>query len=224
MPSFGWARSRGVVLFAVGWGLLSACRSGGLSDSGGGAAQVTEPVLPCAEDEVREYFCDDLQPLASSRPAPAPYDNCPASTDVRHGAFPAVGRVAAFDTAFTAYKRKRVPPGHSCCYGWCAKVTLADASHAVPALCTDTAGLQESFCMREFESSASVPAESPLERCPLAVKPPESVAFSAPNSALLDVKQTRERRRDRLLPDCCYAWCSKAPTRTLLKPSHPKTR
>ena len=33
-----------------------------------------------------------------------------------------------FDTGYTEYTRKRAPPGHSCCYSWCDKVKLADAS------------------------------------------------------------------------------------------------
>ena len=224
MPWFGWARFRGVVLFAAGWGLFSGCRSGGLPAAAGSGVAAEEAVPACARDEVREYFCDDLLPLSSSRPAKAPYDNCPASSDVRHGSFPAVDRVAAFDPAFTAYTRKRVPPGHSCCYGWCGKVTVADPAQAVPAKCTDAAGLQESFCMRELESGTSAPAGGPFEHCPNAVKPPESVAFSAPEAALLDVKQTQDRRRERLLADCCYAWCSKAPTGTVLRAPHPKIK
>jgi len=223
MPWFGRTRSRGAVLFAVGWGMLVAC-GGGASNPEAPGAPEAELQQPCGVDEVREYYCDDLMPLSSSRPAPKPYDNCPAAADVRHGSFPAVSRVATFDTAFTAYTRKRVPPGHSCCYGWCAKVTVADPSQAKALACQDAAGLPESFCMRELEAGSSTPAANPFERCPGAVKPPEAVAFSVPSSALLDVNQTSQRRRDRQLPDCCYAWCSKAPTGTVLKRSQPKTK
>lgn len=180
--------------------------------------------MPCAQDEVREYFCDDLLPLSSSRPAPEPYDNCPATADLRHGSFVAVGRVASFDPSFTAYTRQRVQPGHSCCYGWCAKVKVADPSHAAPSTCQDSSGLHESFCMRELESGTSAPAPSPYERCPIAVKPPEVVAFAAPGAALLDVAQTGQRRRELQLADCCYAWCSVPPSGTVLKPTHPKIK
>ena len=180
--------------------------------------------MPCREDEVREYFCDDLLPLSSSRPAPEPYDNCPATTDIRHGSFQAVGRVAAFDQSFTDYTRKRVPPGHSCCYGWCAKVKIADPGLASPAACRDANGLRESFCMRELEGGTSRPAQSPFDRCPAALKPPEVVAFAAPSSALFDASRTAQRRRDMQLADCCYGWCSITPAGTVLKSAQPKSK
>jgi hypothetical protein len=183
-----------------------------------------EPDLPCKEDEVREYFCDDLLPLSSSRPAPEPFDNCPATTDIRHGSFKAVGHVAAFDQSFTEYTRRRVPPGHSCCYGWCAQVQIADPSLASPAACRDANGLRESFCMRELEGGTSLPGQSPFERCPAALKPPEVASFSAPNAALLDASQTAQRRRDKQLAECCYGWCSIAPSGTVLKTSQPKIK
>lgn len=188
------------------------------------AARPPDPSLPCKEDEVREYFCDDLLPLSSSRPAPEPFDNCPATTDIRHGSFQAVGRVAAFDQRFTEYTRKRVPPGHSCCYGWCARVQIADPAQASPAACRDANGLHESFCMRELEGGTSLPGPSPFEHCPAALKPPEVAAFSAPNAALFDVSQTQQRRRDKQLADCCYGWCSIAPSGTVLKSPQPKTK
>jgi hypothetical protein len=162
--------------------------------------------------------------LSSSRPAPEPYDNCPATSDIRHGSFAPVGRVASFDLAYTAYTRRRVQPGHSCCYGWCAKVKLAEASEAAPLACRDASGLSEGFCMRELESGTSRPSQSPYERCPAAVKPPEVVAFAAPKSALLDSNRTGQRRRDVQLPDCCYGWCSVPPSGTVLKASHPKIK
>lgn len=215
--------SRGGALFVGFFWVLSACR-GGASEAVRDAAREQDPSVPCGEDEVREYFCDDLLPLSSSRPAPEPYDNCPASTDVRHGAFPAIGTVAGFDQGFTAYTRKRVPPGHSCCYGWCAKVKVADPNEAAPPACHDASGLRESFCLRELEGGTSAPATSPFDRCPVAVKPPEIVAFSSPNAALLDVTQTAQRRRDLKLADCCYGWCSKVPPGTVAKPRHPKIK
>lgn len=225
MARFGLAalRFRGAALFVVGLGWLAACH-GSETAAARAAARQSDPGAPCAEDEVREYFCDDLLPLSSSRPAPEPYDNCPATTDIRHASFTAVGRIAGFDQSFTDYTRKRVPPGHSCCYGWCAKVKVADPSVAAPAACRDASGLYESFCMRELEGGTSQPAASPFERCPAALKPPEVVAFSSPNSALLDATRTGQRRRDMQLADCCYGWCSKAPAGTVLKNSHPKIK
>lgn len=225
MARFGLvaSRFRGAAWFAVGLGVLSACHGGPTERVA--AARLHDPSLPCAEDEVREYFCDDLLPLSSSRPAPEPYDNCPATTDIRHGSFTAVGRVAAFDQSFTDYTRKRVQPGHSCCYGWCAKVKVADPGLASPAACRDPNGLHESFCMRELESGTSLPAQAPFDRCPAALKPPEVVAFSAPSSALFDPSKTTQRRRDMQLADCCYGWCSITPAGTVLKTtSQPKTK
>jgi len=178
---------------------------------------------PCARDQVRESFCDDLLPLSSSRPAPEPYDNCPGSTDIRPGAYPPVGRVAGFDPGLTDYTRARVQPGHSCCYSWCAKIELGEPSEAAPAACRDAYGLPETYCMRELEGGSAVPATSPFERCAAAIRPPESVAFSVPASALLDLLLTAQRRNDTKLRECCYAWCSKAPAGTVLK-THPKIK
>jgi len=78
--------------------------------------------------------------------------------------------------------------------------------------------------MRELEGGTSQPAASPFDRCPVALKPPEVVAFAAPPSALLDAAQTNQRRRDKQLAECCYGWCSKAPSGTVLKESHPKIK
>jgi hypothetical protein len=224
MARFGLValRSRGAALFVVGLALLVACH-GPAKVSASAPKPQRDPSLPCREDEVREYFCDDLMPLSSSRPAPEPYDNCQATANIRHASFEAVGHVAAFDQSFTEYTRKRVPPGHSCCYGWCAQVKVADPSLASPAACRDANGLRESFCMRELEGGTTGPAPSPFDRCPAAVKPPDVVAFAAPNSALFDVAQTAQRRRDKQLADCCYGWCSIAPAGTVLK-AQPKIK
>ena len=213
---------RGGALFAVGIWLLTSCH--GAEPDAALAEEEPETAMPCAQDEVREYFCDDLLPLASSRPAPEPYDNCPATTDLRHGSFVPIGHVASFDASFTSYTRKRVPPGHSCCYGWCAKVNVADPRKAAPLACQDSNGLHESFCMRELEGGTSTPAQSPYDHCPVAVKPPEVVAFAAPKAALLDVAQTEQRRRELQLADCCYGWCSVPPSGTVLKAAHPKIK
>ncbi|HWZ92196.1 MAG TPA: hypothetical protein VNW92_25205 [Polyangiaceae bacterium] len=215
-------RFRGGVLLAVLLGVVAACQPS-VSEQARVAAREQDPSTPCALDETREYFCDDLLPLSSSRPAPEPYDNCPASVDTRPGAYKPVGRVAGFDKGYTEYTRHRVQPGHSCCYSWCVKVELADPTLAAPAQCRDAYGMHENFCMRELETGTSEPAASPYDRCPLSVKPPEISAFSAPTSAMLDVAHTTQRRQDTKLPECCYGWCSKAPARTVLK-SHPKTK
>ena len=213
---------RGGALLLLGFGLTNACHGG---EAAREAERELDPSVPCGEDQVREYFCDDLLPLTSSRPAPEPFGNCPSTTDIRDSAYPALGRVAHFDEGFTSYTRKRVPPGHSCCYGWCAQVKVADPSLAAPAACRDTAGMHWDYCMRELEGGTSVPGPTPLDRCPLAIAPPEVAAFAAPRSAALDVAQTSQRRRDKQLGECCYGWCSQMPAGTVLKPSaHPKIK
>jgi hypothetical protein len=226
MARFGLGKVaiRGGALFAVGVSLLVACHGAESLSPSARAEREEDSNLPCAEDEVREYFCDDLLPLSSSRPAPEPYDNCPSTTDIRHGSFEPVAQIARFDLSYTAYTRRRVQPGHSCCYGWCAKVKVADAGQAAPMACRDSSGLRESFCMRELEGGTSTPSASPYGHCPVAVKPPEVVAFSAPSSALLDVAETSQRRRDLQLPECCYGWCSVPPAGTVLEASHPKIK
>ena len=214
-------RIRGGVLLVVFWGSIGACQRP-LSEQAQEAAREQDPSLPCGEDEGREYFCDDLLPLTSSRPAPEPYDNCPGTVDIRPGAYKPIGHVAGFDKGFTEYTRKRAQPGHSCCYSWCAKTIVADPSKAAPMQCRDTYGMQEHFCLRELEST-SAPAPRPYDRCPVAVKPPEQSSFSAPASALIDVASTAKQRDETKLADCCYSWCSKVPAGTVLK-GHPKTK
>jgi hypothetical protein len=210
----------GGALLAVFWCWLAACQSP-VSEQARVAAREQDPSSPCAEDETREYFCDDLLPLSSSRPAPEPYDNCPGTVDIRPGAYKPIGHVAGFDKGFTEYTRKRVMPGHSCCYSWCAKVVVADPAKAAPAQCRDAYGMPEKFCLRELESGTSEPSASPYDHCPVAVNPPEVASFSAPASALLDIAQTTQRRRDAKLAECCYGWCSKQPSGTIV---HPKTK
>lgn len=218
----GLRRVRGLALVGVIWGSVPAC-SKPVSERARIAERDHDPAAPCAQDEVREYFCDDLLPLSSSRPAPEPYDNCPGAVDIRASSYPAIGHVAGFDQGYTEYTRKRVQPGHSCCYSWCTKVALGDPSKGAAPQCRDAYGMRESFCMRELEGGTSEPSNEPYGRCPAAVKPPEEAAFSAPASALFDAAATTQRRHDTKLPECCYGWCSKAPPGTMLK-AHPKTR
>jgi len=220
----GTRRFLGGVLLAVFWAGVPGCQKT-ISEQARVAARDQDPSLPCGEDEVREYVCDDLLPLTSSRPAPEPFDNCPGAIDTRPGAYKPIGRVAGFDQPFTEYQRQRehVKPGHSCCYSWCAKAQVADPSKAAPLACRDAYGIEERFCMRELEGGTSEPGPSPYDRCPMALKPPEQSAFSAPTSVLIDVAKTNERRQNTKLPECCYGWCSKIPAQTVLR-SHPKTK
>jgi hypothetical protein len=213
-------RTVGAALLGILGFWLTACQSQ-VSQQARAAARDVDPSLPCGEDQTREYLCDDLLPLSSSRPAPAPYDNCPSTIDTRAGAYEPTGHVAGFDKGFTEYTRKRVQPGHACCYSWCAKVLIADPAKAAPAQCGDAYGMSEKFCMHELEGGTSTPSASPYDRCPVAVKPPEVAVFSAPASALLDVSRTTQRRRDTKLAECCYGWCSKQPSGTIV---HPKIK
>jgi len=218
----GLRRARGIALLMAVWAGVPGC-SKPVAEEARAAERDRDPTAPCARDEAREYFCDDLLPLSSSRPAPEPYDNCPGAIDIRASSYPPVGHVAGFDVGFTEYTRKRVQPGHSCCYSWCTKVSLSDPGKAAPQQCRDAYGMRESFCMRELEGGTTEPFNEPFERCPAAVKPPEVAVFAAPTSALLDSSATAQRRQDTRLPDCCYGWCSKAPPGTMLK-THPKMR
>ena len=36
--------------------------------------------------------------------------------------------VALFDEDYTAYIRRRMPPGHSCCYSWCGPIRLPSSA------------------------------------------------------------------------------------------------
>jgi hypothetical protein len=189
----------------------------------GRAADGQSPLNPaCAPDQVREYFCDDLLPLTSTSPAPPPYENCPGTVAHRPTAFKSLSTQASFDPPFTEYTRRRVAPGHACCYGVCTAVAIAPASGAKPQACADRYAMPETFIMRETESGTSEPAAAPFDRCPSAIKPPESGAFAVPEAALLNPVETATRRQQIRLADCVYTWCSKAPVGTVL--TQPKTR
>src|SRR5262245_48731824 len=51
----------------------------------GGSAPPPKPKSPhaeaCGVDQTREYFCEDLLPVATSMPAPPPYQACPSMLD-----------------------------------------------------------------------------------------------------------------------------------------------
>lgn len=208
-------------LWFLGFGVLAAsCSSRPAASAAVGDPSPTNQ--PCGPDQVREYFCDDLLPLSSTVPAPAPYENCPGLLPNRATHFKQVSAQAFFDQPFTEYTRRRVAPGHACCYGTCTAITLAQPSSAKPQLCAERNALPESYCMREPESGTSLSAAPPFDHCPAAIKPPADVAFAVPEAALLDPTATATRRQQARLADCCYSWCSKAPVGTVI--SQPKTR
>jgi hypothetical protein len=165
----------------------------------------------CRADQVREFYCDGLLPMSTALGAPAPYDSCPAGIEAPAGAYPRREHVARFDATYTEWARRRAQPGHTCCYSWCSELKVADVADVLPyAGCDKPGAIRENYCFPELESGTSSPAPAPLDRCPLAVRPPESVSFSVPKAAPLDVAETgaRHQRGD---GSCCYGWCSRMP-------------
>jgi hypothetical protein len=165
----------------------------------------------CGIDQTREYFCEDLLPLATSMPAPSPYEACPSSIEDPASEYDPPPSYGLFDTGYTEYTRKRAPPGHSCCYSWCNKVKLADASSpSIRDACHTATAFREEYCMAEPEQGTSDPAGGSYNRCPAAIVPPAKSVFAAPLAAALDAQATGTHRA-RGQADCCYAWCSQAP-------------
>lgn len=168
----------------------------------------------CAVDEVREYYCDELLPLESAKPAPEPYANCPGVIDNHFGDIDPSPVVAAFDASYTRHIRLRQPPGHSCCYSWCSEVPLVDGEAIDPqARCAHRLAVRETYCFDEPEQGTSEPARAPFELCPEAIKPPEGVVFYSPVGAHFDPIETATKRQQGFR-SCCYAWCSIAPPNT----------
>ncbi len=214
MGFYGAARSPyGYLLLAGAFWVAAACSSstqkGPESPEDDGAG----PPPACQKDEAREYFCDDLLPISHEKPAPEPYTTCPGSIGVKGSVFPATSSVARFDVARTEWTRKRVPPGHSCCYSWCSKLALGDVATVDAAACSQPNAMKEQLCVNEAEAGVSAGAAAPNERCATALAPPAGVAFSAPKAAALDLQATGQRRAQGL-KECCYGWCSKAPLGT----------
>jgi hypothetical protein len=165
----------------------------------------------CGVDEVREYYCEDLLPLRSSLPAPPPYDNCPGVVEGHIGELDPTPKVAVFDTSYTEYIRKRQPPGHSCCFSWCASVPQADPRAVDPsARCDHVRAMRETYCFDEPEGGTRIPGNNSYDRCPGAIVPPEGEVFFSPPGALLDPILTGQRRGQGFR-NCCYAWCTVGP-------------
>jgi hypothetical protein len=162
-------------------------------------------------DEVREYFCDDLVVPNPTLSAAPPFEACPSSIEDPVGTFEPPPGVASFDPSYTEHTRRRAPPGHACCYSWCSRVTVADPMvSSITESCRTGKAFREEYCMPELEGGTSLPGPAPLERCPLAVKPPAKAVFSVPESAVLDGSLTASKR-GKGDPQCCYSWCSQAP-------------
>lgn len=197
---------------ALAW-LAFACSGSKQKEAAAAVDEQTGPPPPCQKDEVREYFCDDLLPFENEKAAPEPYHTCPASVGVKGNVFPATSTWARFDVPRTEWTRKRVPPGHACCYSWCSKLALADTDDVDVSSCQQPNAMPERLCISTAEAGVSDPAASPNEQCAAAVAPPPGVAFTPPKAAGLDLQATAERRSQGL-SECCYGWCSKAPLGT----------
>jgi hypothetical protein len=176
----------------------------------------------CGVDHSREYFCEDLLPIATSLPAPAPYEACPAEIDSPTSEYEPGPSFGLFDASYTEYTRKRAPPGHSCCYSWCNAVKLADPSaESIREACRTASAFREEYCMAEPEAGTSKSAGGQFDKCPAAIVPPAKAVFMVPDAAAFDAPATAAHR-GKGQQDCCYAWCSQAPPGSgILHPNAP---
>jgi hypothetical protein len=206
VPRAPASRARwGAVVLGLAW---LGC---GTTGAGARAPAPVAHAAACGRDETREYFCEDLLPTAAAVPAPAPYQACPGSIESPAGEAEQGPAFAPFDTGYTEYTRRRAPPGHSCCYSWCSKVTLANPSAASgQAACQKATAFREEYCMEEPEGGTALSVGAPFERCPAAIVPPRKAVFAVPEAALFDAQLSGARRAKGQTP-CCYGWCSDAP-------------
>lgn len=210
-----WASARrlGAVMTLLGGAWLAAACSGGKQKEAASAADDNGPPPPCKKDEVREYFCDDLLPFTAEKAAPEPYQTCPSNVGVKGNVYPPTSSWARFDAKRTEWTRKRVPPGHACCYSWCSTLAVADVDDVDATACQQPNAMREKLCISAAEAGVSDSASSPNDNCAAAVKPPPGVAFTPPKAAALDLQATAEKRGQGVA-ECCYGWCSRAPLGT----------
>ncbi|MDF3069123.1 MAG: hypothetical protein K0R38_4724 [Polyangiaceae bacterium] len=216
MGFFNWARARRLSAAALGSSVLFiavACSSSKPKPADSASGEDNGPPPACNKDEVREYLCDDLLPFNGEKAAAEPYQTCPSSVGVKGNVFKPTSGVARFDPTRTAWTRKRVPPGHACCYSWCSTLVLADAGDVDAASCQQPNAMRERLCISSAEAGVSDSAAAPNEGCAAAVSPPPSVSFTPPKAAALDLQATAEKRSQGV-SECCYGWCSKAPLGT----------
>jgi hypothetical protein len=192
---------------------MSGCSGSKQKEAATSGEDANGPPPPCQKDEIREYLCDDLLPFTSEKAAPEPYQTCPSNVGVKGNVFPATSSWARFDVPRTEWTRKRVPPGHACCYSYCSKLAIAPVDQVEQASCSQPNAMPEKLCISSAEAGVSEAAAAPNEGCAEAVAPPAGVAFTAPKAAALDLRVTAERRAQGL-NECCYGWCSKAPLGT----------
>lgn len=212
------SKVRGRRLFFAGlWlsvlGLGGACGSAPQKGPETAAEDLSGPPPPCRKNEVREYFCDDLLPFNAENAAPEPHHTCPNALGVKGNVFPPTSSWARFDVTRTEWTRKRVPPGHACCYSWCSTLAVADPDLVDAAACQQPNAMRERLCISSAEAGVSDAASAPNDGCASAVAPPPGVAFTPPKAAALDLQATAEKRSQGV-SECCYGWCSKAPLGT----------
>ena len=207
------ANSLAVAVGLAGLSLAVACSGSKQKGPNAAADESSGPPPACHKNEVREYFCDDLLPLSSDKPAAEPYQTCPGSVGVKGNIFVPTSSGARFDIPRTAWTRKRVPPGHACCYSWCSTLVVGDVDQIEVDSCRQPNAMAEHLCISAAENGVSAAAATPNERCSSAVVPPAGVAFTPPKAAGLDLQATAEKRAQGL-SDCCYGWCSRAPLGT----------
>jgi hypothetical protein len=208
--------ARGLLAACLGLSTLwlgAACSGSREKPAESAADDLSGPPPPCGPNQVREYFCDDLLPFTSDKPAPVPYQTCPNTVGVKGNTFPATSSWARFDIPRTEWTRKRVPPGHACCYSWCSKLAIAEVDQVDPTACQQPNAMRERLCISTAEAGVSDAAAAPNERCANAVTPPAGVSFTPPKAAALDLQATADKRSQGV-SECCYGWCSKAPLGT----------
>jgi hypothetical protein len=190
--------------------LALGCRSSEPKPKTAGDAEPAP--IQCGVDQVRESYCEGLVPMSTAMGAPPPYENCPAGIEVPStSSYPPRDRVARFDVKNTEATRRRVQPGHACCYSWCSNLTIADPKDVLPAAgCNLPGAARETYCLPELESGSKDPGPEPYSRCPLAIRPPEATSFSVPKAAPLDLATTAAKRGGGEA-SCCYGWCSRMP-------------
>jgi hypothetical protein len=193
--------------------LVVACSGNKVKEAQAAGDDQSGPPPACHKNEVREYFCDDLLPINSDKPAPEPYETCPGNVGVKGNVFAPTSSWARFDIPRTDWTRKRVPPGHACCYSWCSTLVVADVGNVDATSCQQPNAMPERLCISAAEAGVSDSAAAPNDRCAMAVVPPAGVAFTPPKAAALDAQATAEKRSQGL-SECCYGWCSKAPLGT----------
>ena len=137
-----------------------------------------------------------MAPQTVSLPAPEPYSACPGVIEVANPTYIPLAKTAAFDAVHTEFMRRRAPPGHQCCYSWCARLEARSVLDVPPyGRCNEPLAFPEKHCIPEPEGRISKErADPPFDRCPAALRPPKAAVFSVPAAAAFHPALTNERR------------------------------